>query len=86
MDKPTDQELVLRTLQAEREVGFTQHTHLAMYNKPAYRHKNGSEYLVMMIALREEDLVPLVIYHGTGGVIFARPLSEFLDGRFTRIN
>lgn len=49
--------------------------------------KTRSVYRVHMIALREEDLTPLVLYQNlTRTTIWARPVSEFLDGRFKPVD
>jgi hypothetical protein len=60
-----------------------------------WRHNKGGVYRVVANALREDDLVPLVVYRGEypqGGpfvgklaVCWARPLAEFNDGRFTMV-
>lgn len=53
--------------------------------------KTGHHYRVTGWVLREADLVPCVTYlrwHGEGaehGPIWARPVDEFLDGRFKEV-
>ena len=51
-----------------------------------WRHRKGGVYTVVSAAIREEDLSPLVIYRNSEGVTWARPLSEFGDGRFTPVD
>lgn len=50
--------------------------------------KTGNRYRIVELAIREEDLCPVVVYksvdgHGT----WVRPVAQFFDGRFidTRI-
>lgn len=48
-------------------------------------HRSGGRYRVMHTAIIEETLVAAVVYQCcTSSIIWVRPLSEFLDGRFTR--
>lgn len=49
-----------------------------------WTHKSGSTYRVVAIALDESSLGRLVVYRGDG-LTWVRPLSEFTDGRFTRV-
>ena len=54
-----------------------------------WRHKKtGGIYETQGVALTSDDLTPVVIYMNTdgNGPSFTRPASEFLDGRFERIN
>lgn len=44
--------------------------------------KTKQEYRVLMLAVREADLAPVVVYCGLDGTIWVRPASEFFDGRF----
>lgn len=47
------------------------------------RHKKtGGIYRVMAMAIREEDLEPMVSYSGNDGLIWVRPAKEFFDGRY----
>lgn len=50
--------------------------------------KTGGEYRVCGHSLRETDLEPLVHYHPAFhyDVVFSRPLTEFLDGRFEKVS
>jgi len=53
-----------------------------------WRHKKtGGVYEAQGVALTSSDLTPVVVYMDTagGGLPFTRPASEFLDGRFERI-
>jgi len=48
-----------------------------------YRHKKGGLYRVDGIAKHTDRDGVLVIYHSVvGGVLWARPIEEFMDGRF----
>lgn len=52
----------------------------------AWRHRNGTVYRVCSAAIIEATLEPAVVYRPDNGnpfVTWVRPLSEFLDGRFT---
>lgn len=42
-------------------------------------------YHVTSLAYNESTLETLVVYHDADLVYWARPLSEFLDGRFIRV-
>lgn len=49
--------------------------------------KTGGTYHVRLVALRESDAEPMVVYgnaHLT--LVWVRPLSEFTDGRFARVD
>lgn len=50
--------------------------------------KTGGVYEAQGVALTSNNLTPVVIYMNTkgNGPSFTRPASEFLDGRFERIN
>ncbi len=60
-----------------------------------WRHRKGGVYQVMANAIRESDLVPVVVYRetfptGMGWtrgfpLTWTRPLTEFRDGRFTMV-
>lgn len=60
-----------------------------------WRHRKGGAYRVVCCAIREADLVPVVVYQDEypQGKLFdrklsinwVRPLVEFKDGRFTLI-
>lgn len=60
----------------------------AIPNLSIWRHRKGGVYEVKAIALSSDTLDPIVVYTRTDGVwpAFTRPASEFLDGRFERIN
>lgn len=61
-----------------------------------WRHRKGGAYRVVANALRESDLVPVVVYceewPGPAGfaagvmLTWVRPLTEFRDGRFTMVS
>lgn len=76
MTRLSEEELVAILKQADRRVPIGSRI----------RHrKSGDEYSVMNIALREEDLVPLVIYSGVrSSARFCRPVSEIIE-RFTLV-
>lgn len=44
--------------------------------------KSGGIYRVAMLAVRESDLAPVVVYTDDAGMIWTRPAAEFFDGRF----
>jgi hypothetical protein len=62
-----------------------------------WRHRDGGVYEVVCNAIRESDLVPVVVYRASGpqpvvsgrkrylGLAWTRPLAEFLDGRFVMV-
>ena len=43
------------------------------------RHYKGGVYRYQGITLREEDLSPQVLYSNSQGIMFNRPLSQFLN-------
>ena len=46
--------------------------------------KSGGYYRLIMIAIEEATLSPLVVYAcESTGMVGTRPASEFFDGRFT---
>lgn len=50
-----------------------------------WRHRKGGLYEVVCCAIREEDLVPVVVYRPVGGgAAWDRLLTKFIDGRFTQ--
>jgi len=44
-------------------------------------HRKGGEYVVVCLAVREDDLSDVVVYKA-GNITGVRLLSQFLDGRF----
>lgn len=51
-----------------------------------WRHRSGGLYRVVTTVIVEATLEPAVVYTKNGGdgvLKWCRPLSEFLDGRFT---
>ena len=59
--------------------------------KPTHRHiKRGGEYMLIGAAILQTD-IPLadqryvILYKGSMGRTYARPMEEFNDGRFERI-
>lgn len=58
----------------------------AAYAAPpgTYRHAKGGVYEVKGYCVREDDLVACVLYVGDAGVVFCRPVSQFVE-RFTRL-
>lgn len=44
--------------------------------------KSGGQYVVMFPAMIEATATPGVAYCGHDGLIWVRPVEEFLDGRF----
>ncbi len=53
-----------------------------------YRHRKGGEYRVLLLlGTQEATLEPVVIYASTeNSRVWVRPVTEFLDGRFTFIS
>lgn len=50
-----------------------------------WRHvKTGGLYVIVDTAIREADGTAMVVYRSETGVVWARPLSEFGDGRYVR--
>jgi hypothetical protein len=57
-----------------------------------WRHRNGTVYTVIIVGREEATLTPVVVYAEwapiwlwkPNGDIWTRPLSEFMDGRFTQ--
>ena len=47
-------------------------------------HRKGGVYRVVCTAVIEATLTAAVVYEGNG-LRWVRPLAEFLDGRFTRV-
>jgi hypothetical protein len=60
----------------------------ALPNSEMWRHKkSGGIYAWVMTVVREDDQKVLVVYRGVNdGVRWARPASEFYDGRFERVD
>lgn len=50
--------------------------------QPTHLHVKGGLYRKMMTAIRKADLEALVIYDDAHGEVWARPATEFMDGRF----
>lgn len=48
-----------------------------------WRHRKGGIYTVDQVVTHTETGEWLVVYSGEDGESWARPLSDFLDGRFT---
>jgi hypothetical protein len=54
--------------------------------RSVWRHKKGGLYVVVCLATREADRTTDVVYRcQRTGVIYTRPATEFLDGRFKRV-
>lgn len=52
-----------------------------------WRHRKGGLYRLVLVAKRESTEQPEVVYRDCiTGTAFIRPVDEFLDGRFHRIN
>jgi hypothetical protein len=50
-----------------------------------WRHRKGGIYAVVVVATREADRQPDIVYRCLrSGVVYTRPATEFLDGRFRR--
>jgi hypothetical protein len=58
----------------------------------SWRHYKGGRYMVIAVGLEEATLIPLVIYAGHDGVVWARRLVVFLENvdasvpRFTQVD
>jgi len=53
---------------------------------PIWRHTNGAKYKVLLFAVEEATLIPIVIYRAfPDGPVWSRPCSEFFDGRFSLV-
>lgn len=50
-----------------------------------WTNSKGGVYAVVGTAIRESDLTVIVTYRGADGIVWARTLSEFRDGRFQPI-
>lgn len=51
-----------------------------------WQHRKGGEYRIEQIAFRERTLSLEVVYRDVAsGVVYIRPLDEFMDGRFRKI-
>jgi hypothetical protein len=60
-----------------------------------WKHSKGGQYIVLTCALVESDLSPVVVYRKYPladesfshhyPIAWTRPLTEFLDGRFTQV-
>lgn len=51
----------------------------------SYKHVKGGIYEVLCLAQHTERDESLVVYKSQVGIIWARPLSQFTDGRFKEI-
>lgn len=52
-----------------------------------WRHRNGDLYIVVNHGFVETDVYPCIVYRLDGhSTCWVRPASEFLDGRFTRVD
>lgn len=49
-----------------------------------WEHANGGVYTAVGCALREGDCIPLILYHKGDGILWARPLQDFLS-RFSAL-
>jgi hypothetical protein len=48
-----------------------------------WEHVKGGRYRIITLAVREADLMPMVVYRSNiTGATFVRPAAEFFDGRF----
>lgn len=61
-----------------------------MINNPWKHVKTGHFYEIVSLGVIEKDGTPAVIYRRvfsdpTGPILWIRPLDEFMDGRFKRI-
>lgn len=52
---------------------------------PTHRHRKGGLYRVLAHGILEADRSDAVIYDDAGGTIWVRPVVEFEDGRFERL-
>ena len=54
--------------------------------QPTHRHRKGTYYQALLRITREADLAPLIVYRDRNDVVWARPETEFNDGRFKVLN
>lgn len=47
--------------------------------------KSKHTYEVVAIGYLESSLTTIVVYKGSEGLVWVRPITEFLDGRFVAI-
>ena len=52
----------------------------------SWRHRRGEEYLVVGHCVLAGYRVPAVLCRGTDAIVWCRPATQFLDGRFSRID
>jgi hypothetical protein len=70
-------------LRNKLELSAIQH---GIYSGAAFKHKRtGKKVFVSSLAICESDLSVMVLYIEKSGVIWVRPLKEFIDGRFEKI-
>lgn len=82
-DDLSDETLAALLEQARRQIGLTKNI-LCRFRHAA----TGKRYVVVGVALREDDLTPMVVYRPVANenLRWTRPLSEFFDGRFVTEN
>lgn len=52
-----------------------------------WKHRKGGTYRVVATGIIEATLLPAVIYEAEkDGIVWVRPFTEFMDGRFTCID
>ena len=54
--------------------------------QPTHRHRKGTHYQALLRITRESDLAPLIVYRDSDDVLWTRPETEFVDGRFEVLN
>lgn len=51
-----------------------------------WRHRRGEEYLVVGHCVLAGYRVPAILCRGMDSIVWCRPATQFLDGRFSRID
>lgn len=52
----------------------------------SWRHKKGDEYFVVGHCVLAGYKVPAILCRGKDSIVWCRPATQFLDGRFTRLD
>lgn len=77
MDKEDMTETLLSLLEPYRETVTVGSKWLHLKSKHTYE--------VVTVGYLESSLTTIVVYKGSEGLVWVRPITEFLDGRFVAI-